>query len=177
MVIAVDCHGGDYAPQEVVRGAIAAAEEYKVDIALVGMKAILHMLVKQYTKKKSSITILEASQTIDFNEDPFQAVQSKPDSSIAVGTKLVRDGIASGFVSAGNSGAVVVASFLNLGKIEGVKRAAICAVINMNKTNPVLIIDVGANADCQPSFLVEFAQLATVFAKEVLGIASPGLDY
>ena len=172
MTIAVDAHGGDYAPREVVRGAIEAAEEYKVDIALVGRKTILQMLLRSQAKK-SNISIVEASQTIEYKEDPFQAIQDKPDSSIVVGTNLVRDGVASGFVSAGNTGAVVVAAFLNLGKIEGVQRVAACAVYGMNTANPVIIIDVGVNTDCQPVFLVEFAQLATIFGREVLGIGSP----
>ena len=172
MMIAVDAHGGDYAPREVVKGAIEAAEAYKVDIALVGRKNILDMLLRRHAKR-SSLTIIEASQTIGYNEDPFEAVSNKPDSSIVVGIKLVRDGIASAFVSAGNTGAVVVAAFLNLEKIEGIQRAAVCAVYGINTANPLLIIDVGVNVDCQPSFLVGFAQLGAIFSKEVLGISSP----
>lgn len=171
-MIAVDAHGGDYAPREVVKGAIEAAEDYKVDVALVGRKSILNMLLRRHAKK-SSLTVIEASQTIEYKEDPFEAVSNKPDSSIVVGTNLVRDGIASAFVSAGNTGAVIVAAFLNLGIIEGVKRIAVCAVQGINTANPVLIIDAGVNVDCQPSFLVQFAQLGTIFAKEVLGISSP----
>jgi len=172
MIIAVDAHGGDYAPREIVKGAIEAAEEYKVDVGLVGRKSVLQMLVRSHARK-SRISIIEANQIIDYREEPFQAVNDKPDSSIVVGTNLVRDGIASGFVSAGSTGAVVVAAFLNLGRIEGVERAAACAVYGINTAKPVLIIDAGVNTDCQPRFLVEFAQLATIFAKEVLGIDSP----
>jgi len=171
-MIAVDAHGGDYAPSEVVKGAIEAAEEYKMDVALVGRKSILNMLLRRHAKK-SSLTVIEASQTIEHKEDPFEAVSNKPDSSIVVGTNLVRDGIATAFVSAGNTGAVIVAAFLNLGRIEGIKRIAVCAVQGINTANPVLIIDAGVNVDCQPSFLVQFAQLGTIFAKEVLGISSP----
>jgi len=172
MIIAVDAHGGDYAPREIVKGAIEAAEEYKVDVALVGRKSVLQMLVRSHARR-SRISIVQASQTIDYREEPFQAVNDKPDSSIVVGTNLVRDGIASAFVSAGNTGAVVVAAFLNLGKIEGVERVAACAVYGINTAKPVIIIDVGVNTDCQPRFLVEFAQLATILASEVLGIDSP----
>ena len=172
MIIAVDAHGGDYAPREIVKGAIEAAEEYKVDVGLVGRKSVLQMLVRSHARR-SRISIVEASQIIDYHEEPFQAVNDKPDSSIVVGTNLVRDGIASAFVSAGNTGAVVVAAFLNLGKIEGVERVAACAVYGINTAKPVIIIDVGVNTDCQPRFLVEFAQLATILASEVLGIDSP----
>ena len=172
MIIAVDAHGGDYAPREIVKGAIEAAEEYKVDVALVGRKSVLQMLVRTHARR-SRISIVEASQIIDYRDEPFQAVNDKPNSSIVVGINLVRDGIASAFVSAGNTGAVVVAAFLNLGKIEGVDRVAACAVYGMNTAKPVIIIDVGVNTDCQPRFLVEFAQLATILASEVLGIDSP----
>ena len=172
MIIAVDAHGGDYAPREVVKGAIEAAEDYKVDIALVGRKSILNMLLRRQAKN-SRLTIIEASQIIEQNEHPIEAVRSKPDSSIVVGTQLVKDGVASAFVSAGSTGAVVVAAFLNLGIIEGVQRAALCLVLRINPAKPFLLIDVGVNVDCRPSFLVQFAQLATVLAKGILDITSP----
>ena len=172
MIIAVDAAGGDYAPQEVVRGAVEAAEEHGVDVALVGRKTVLEMLARRYARNRS-LAIIEASQTIKCNEHPVQAVRSKPYSSIVVGTKLVRDGIASAFVSAGNTGAVLTAAFLNLERIEGIQRPALCAVFDADQSNPVLLIDAGVNADCRPSFLVQFAELATTFAEEVLGIDSP----
>ena len=171
-MIAVDAHGGDYAPREVVKGAIEAAEDYKVDIALVGRKSILQKLARSNVRR-SNLTFIDATQIIEYKEDPFEAVSNKPDSSIVVGIKLVRDGIASAFVSAGNTGAVVVAAFLNLEKIEGVERIAVSAVYGINTTNPIVIIDVGVNVDCRPSFLVQFAQLGTIFSREVLGISSP----
>ena len=172
MMIAVDAHGGDYAPREVIKGAIEAAEDYKVDIALVGRKSILQKLARS-DGRRSNLTFIDATQTIECKEDPFEAVSNKPDSSIVVGIKLVKDGIASAFVSAGNTGALTVAAFLNLGRIEGVQRIAVCAVQGINTANPVLIIDAGVNVDCRPSFLVQFAQLATIFSREVLGMSSP----
>ncbi len=171
MIIAVDAAGGDYAPYEVVRGAIEAAEDYKIDIALVGRKIALDMLARRY-KKEPRLTIVEANQTIESGANPVQAVRSKPDSSIVIGTKLVRDGAAAAFVSAGNTGAVLYAAFLNLKKIEGVQRPALCGVIHATTTNPVLLIDAGANVDCQPNFLVQFAQLGAIFAERFLGISS-----
>lgn len=172
MIIAVDAAGGDYAPHEVVKGAIAAAEEYGVNIALVGRKAPLEMLVRRYTVEPS-LTIIEATEVIGCDEPPVQAVRNKPDSSIVVGTKLVQDGTASAFVSAGNTGAVVCSAFLNLGRIEGVQRPALCGVAHVDAVNPFLLIDMGANVDCRPEFLVQFAQLATFFAKGVFSINSP----
>jgi phosphate acyltransferase len=172
IVIAVDAAGGDYAPQEVVKGAAAAAEEYGVHVVLVGRKALLEKLLRRYPVELG-LTVVEATEVIDCNESPVQAVRSKPDSSIVVGTRLVHDGFASAFVSAGNTGAVVGSAFLNLERIEGVQRPALCGVVPVDSANPALLIDVGANVDCRPEFLVQFAQLATIFARGVLGIDSP----
>jgi glycerol-3-phosphate acyltransferase PlsX len=172
VLIAVDAFGGDYAPREVIKGAIEAIEEFPVEIALVGNKTVLEMLLRRY-KKKSSVTIIEASQTIEPSEEPIRAVQSKPDSSIVVGTKLVKDGAVSGFVSAGSTGAVVVASFLNLGIVQGIERAALCVVFDANQPRPTLFIDIGVNVNCRPIFLVQFAQLANILAERVLSISSP----
>lgn len=172
MRIAVDASGGEYAPKELVAGAIKAAEEYKVDIILVGNKSILHVLSNRHLGK-SGFTITEASQTIELGESPVKAVQSKPDSSIVVGINLVRDGTASAFVSAGNTGAVVCAALFNLGKADGIERPALGSILALTPTNPVLLIDAGVNADCRPHFLVQFAQLGTTYMQHLLDIDSP----
>jgi len=172
MRIAVDASGGEYAPKEIVTGAIKAAEEYKVDIILVGEKSILHVLSHRHLGK-SGLTITEASQSIELGEPPVKAVKSKPDSSIVVGVNLVRDGTASAFVSAGNTGAVVCAALFNLGKIDGIERPALGSILALTPTNPVLLIDAGVNADCRPHFLVQFAQLGTTYMQHLLGIDSP----
>ena len=172
ITIAVDAAGGDYAPHEVVKGAAAAAEEYGVGVALVGRKTLLEKLVRRY-KAELRLNIVEANEVIDCSESPVQAVRSKPDSSIVVGTKLVQDGFASAFVSAGATGAVVSAAFLNLSRIEGVQRPALCGVFPIDAAKTALLLDVGANVDCRPEFLVQFAQLGNFFARSVLGIASP----
>ncbi len=172
MIIAVDAAGGDYAPHEIVKGAIMAAQEYEIGIALVGKQDILHVLTGRHTKKLD-ITIVNASQVIEFRERPMEAVRNKPDSSIVVGINLVRDGVASAFVSAGSTGAVLVTSLLNLGRIKGLERPALCTLLDITSTTPSLLIDSAANADCRPNFLVQFAQLGTVYAREVIGIDSP----
>lgn len=172
MIIAVDTAGGDYAPREIVKGAAEAAEELGIEVALVGRKTIIQMLVRRYAKKQN-LTIVESSQTISCNEPPVQAIRSKPDSSIVVGTKLVKDGIASAFVSAGNTGAVLTAAFLNLKRIDGVQRPALCSIIPAVADNPVLLIDAGANVDCRPNFLVQFGKLGNIFAKTFLNISYP----
>ena len=172
MIIAIDAAGGEHAPREIVKGAIKAAQEYDVDIALVGNKAVLHVLAGRYLKKLD-ISIIEAEEVIAPNEHPMKAVKSKPNSSIVVGINLVRDGIASAFVSAGNTGAVVVASLLNLGKIEGVERPALGSFLDITPGNPTLLIDSGANANCRPSHLVQFAHLGSTYVKQLLDISSP----
>ena len=172
MIIAVDAAGGEYAPREIVKGAVKAAQDYEVGIALVGRKDILYVQASRYLRKLD-ITIIDASQVIQAHESPIEALSSKPDSSIVVGINLVRDGIASAFVSAGNTGAVLVSALLNLGKIEGIQRPAIGSIININITTPFLLIDSGANANCRPDHLVQFAQLGSIYTREVLDVTSP----
>jgi len=172
MIIAVDAAGGEYAPREIVKGAIKAAQEYQVDIALVGRKDILHVLASRYSKKLG-FTIIEANQTIEPHEPPMKAIRSKPDSSIVVGINLVKDGTASAFISAGNTGAIMGAALLNLGRIEGVDCSAIGSFINIAPSAPTLLIDAGANVDCRPEHLVWFAHLGSVYVREILGISSP----
>lgn len=172
MIIAVDASGGEHAPHEIVKGAIKASQEYDVDIALVGKKAILHVLTSRYLRKQR-LTIIDASEVIEPNESPVKAVQSKQDSSIVVGINLIKDGTASAFVSAGSTGAVLCAALLNLGKVKSVERPAIGGILDITSSTPVLLIDAGANVDCRPSHLAQFAQLGTIYTKQVLDISSP----
>jgi glycerol-3-phosphate acyltransferase PlsX len=174
MIIAVDASGGEYAPHEVVKGAIKAAKEYEVEIALVGRKEILYVLAGRHMGKLG-MSIIDASEVIDLHESPVEAVRGKPDSSIVLGTNLVKDGLASAFVSAGNTGAVLYSALVNLGKIPGVERPAIGCLINVNTTAPVLLIDAGANAECRPTHLAQFARLGTTYIREIFDISSPSI--
>ena len=171
MIIAVDATGGEHAPHEIVKGAIKAAQDYKVGIALVGTKSTLHVLASRHLKKLD-FSFIEANQIIGPQESPIRAVNNKPNSPIVVGINMVKDGTAAAFVSAGNTGAVLYASLLILGKIEGVERPAIASPINIGAA-PSLLIDSGANADCRPSHLVQFAHLGAIYSQHVLGIPSP----
>jgi glycerol-3-phosphate acyltransferase PlsX len=171
-LIAVDATGGEFAPHEIVKGAIQAAQEFDIEIGLVGNRSALHILAGRYMRKLK-LTIIEANQTIDFHESPIRAIQSKPDSSIVVGVNLVKNGIASAFVSAGNSGAVAAAALLTLGKIEGIPRPAIGSFINIVPSMPTLLVDAGANVECRPEHLVWFAHLGTIYISQILGIESP----
>ena len=172
MRIAVDADGGEYAPHEIVKGAREAAREYELDITLIGQKALLHVVAGKHLKK-FNLTITGASQTIGFHEHPMEAVQAKPHSSIVIGINLVKDGKADAFISAGNTGAVLCASLLSLGKIDGVERPALASIVNLRPTTPALLIDAGANADCRPDHLVQFAWLGNIYAKHILNIESP----
>ncbi len=172
MIIAVDAAGGDYAPSEVIKGVVLAAEENDVDIILVGQKSLIHVTGGRQLKN-SRISIVDASQVIEADEHPMKAVMSKPDSSIVVGINLLKEGKAQAFVSAGNTGALFGAAFLNLGIIDGVERPAICAILDITETTPVVLLDAGANADCKPHYLVQFAEMGDAFAKRVIGIETP----
>jgi glycerol-3-phosphate acyltransferase PlsX len=172
MNIAVDASGGDYAPHEVVKGAIKAAEEYEIEITLVGRKEILTVLAGRHLARLD-MNIIDADEVIGFNEPPVEAIRSKPQSSIVVGTNLVGDGSASAFVSAGNTGAVFASALVSLGKIHGIERPAIGCLMNVNATASVLLIDSGANAECRPQHLVQFAQLGSIYYREIFGITSP----
>ncbi len=172
MIIAVDAAGGDYAPHEIVKGALKAAEEFKFGIALVGKPQILKLLTARY-RNNLDIHIIEANEVITYNEHPVEAVQSKPNSSTVVGVGLVKKGYANAFVSAGNSGAVLAASFFLLGRIDTVERPSLCSFMNLCPTQPALLLDAGANVDCRPQHLVQFAQLGNVYAKRILDIEKP----
>lgn len=172
MIIAVDAAGGDYAPHEVVKGAVKAAQEYKVGIALVGRRNVLHVLAGR-SLHKFGITIVDASQIIESDESPVKAIRDKPDSSIVVGINLLKSGDAAAFVSAGNTGAVFGAALVCLGKTKGVSRPAIGCFLDTMSSFPALLVDAGANADCRPEHLLEFARLGAAYSKNILGIESP----
>jgi phosphate acyltransferase len=172
MIIAVDAAGGDYAPNEIIKGAVQAVEENDIEIALVGKKSLIHVTGARQLKN-SRIFVVDASQVIEADEHPMKAVLGKPDSSIVVGINMLKENKAQAFVSAGNTGALFGAAFLKLGLTEGIERPAICAILDITETSPVLLLDAGANADCKPYYLLQFAEMGSIFAKRVLGIESP----
>ncbi len=173
MKIAVDAAGGDYAPHEVVKGAIKAVHEYGIEVALVGRRNVLRILAEKSLSKTAGVTIVDAKQVIDSNEHPMKAIQNKPNSSIVVGIKLVKSGEAQAFVSAGNTGAVVGASLFTLGKANGVSRPAIGCFLDTISSFPALLVDAGANSDCRPEHLLEFARLGSIYSRYLLNIQSP----
>ncbi len=172
MIIALDAMGGDRAPVDPVRGAVLASRELGIDVALVGDAETLHVELERQGGAGLAIQIVNASEAIAMDEPPVQAVRQKKDASINVAMQLVKKGEASAVVSAGNTGAVMASALLNLGRVPGIERPALGTIAPYTDTG-ILVLDVGANADCKPSYLVQFAQMGSVYAQKVLGVAQP----
>jgi phosphate acyltransferase len=171
--IAVDAMGGDHAPGEVVAGALRAREELDVDIVLVGDPEAIQASLRHYGHS-SPIDIVPADSSIEMNEEPLSALRRKPGASINVAMNLVKDKQAQAVVSAGHSGAVMAGALLRLGRIKGIDRPAIGAVLpTIRADKSVLILDVGANVDCRPKFLEQFAMMGTIYSQYVLGVENP----
>jgi phosphate acyltransferase len=171
--IAIDAMGGDFAPDEIVAGALRAHEELGVKILLVGDPDRVNASLKQHSAP-SSIEVVPSEGVIEMNEEPLVSLRRKPKASINVSMDLVKHGKADAVVSAGHSGAAMAAALLRLGRIRGVDRPAIGAVLpTMIAGKSVLILDVGANVDCRPKFLDQFATMGTVYSRFVLGTESP----
>ncbi|MBP2674795.1 MAG: fatty acid/phospholipid synthesis protein PlsX [Deltaproteobacteria bacterium] len=172
MKIAVDAMGGDHAPREVVRGAIQAFREHGFPVILVGQEDRIRQELAAVDSSGADIEIVHASEVVEMCELPGIALKKKKDSSIRVGISLVAEGKAHSFVSAGNSGAVMGGGLLILKKIQGIDRPAIAAAIP-TPHGPVVLIDAGANVDCKPAHLVQFAFMGEAYARKFLGISDP----
>jgi phosphate acyltransferase len=171
--VAVDAMGGDFAPAAIVSGAIRAQQELDVEILLVGDPQQIEACLAQHSNAPKMV-IVPAEGVIEMSEDPVPALRRKPKASINVAMKLVKEGKADAVVSAGHSGAAMAAALLRLGRLPGIERPAIGAVFpTMVAGQPVLVLDVGANVDCRPQFLEQFALMGTIYAKYVLGSENP----
>ncbi|MGD1944068.1 MAG: phosphate acyltransferase PlsX [Leptolyngbyaceae cyanobacterium] len=171
--IAVDAMGGDHAPAEIVAGAIRAKAELDADILLVGDPAKIKAATAN-ADNLDGVKIVPAEGTIEMHEEPLSALRRKRKASINVAMDLVKGGEADAVVSAGHSGAAMAAALLRLGRLKGIDRPAIGAVFpTVLMDHPVLILDVGANVDCRPKYLEQFAVMGMVYSKYVLGIENP----
>ena len=168
MRIAVDAMGGDHAPEEIVKCAAQAAEEYGVDISHVGLPHAVHPLLDSHPR----LQLVPCTQVIAMDEHPAQAVRNKPDSSIAVCARMCKEGRADGWTSAGNSGAVMAAALLIQGRIRGIERPALGSIVP-TQDGFAYFLDVGANVDSKPEYLVQFAAMGAVYAREMLGRPEP----
>ncbi len=172
MKIVVDAMGSDRRPVPDVAGAVAAAREYAVEIALVGPETRIREELARAGGSTGSIELINATQEIEMREHPALAVKEKKDSSIVVGIEQVKQGRADAFVSMGNTGAVLTAAVLHLQRIRGILRPAL-ATVYPTPPGPVLILDIGANTDCKPEWLEQFALMGSIYAERVLGITKP----
>lgn len=180
LTILLDAMGGDNAPDENIKGAIKAAKEINSQIVLIGNKDIINKKVKQfYGKDKiedvaSNVKIKHTTEQIDMDEIPTVAIKQKKDSSMVVGFKMLKDGEGDVFISAGNSGALLTGATLLVGRIRGVDRPAISPMLPAyGKGKGLMLTDAGANTNCKPINLVQFAQLASLYLNCSKGIESP----
>lgn len=172
MRIVLDAMGSDRYPQPDVEGAVQAAREFGVDIVLVGQREVVEQELAKHDVSGLPLSIVHASQVLEMTDEPALAAKSKKDSSMVVGMRMLAQKEVDAFVSAGNSGGVLAVALLNLGRIRGVKRPALSAVLPA-RTGGCLLLDVGANADCKPLYLHQFAIMGSIYAKQVMGIAQP----
>ncbi len=170
--IAVDAMGGDYAPLEIVKGVVQAAREYSIAIQLVGNEVQIKEELAKYDTQGLDIGITHTDEVIEMGESPAKALRAKKKASIVLTVDSVARGESQGLVAAGSTGAAMAASLFGLGRLPGVKRPVICCTIPTVK-NPIALLDAGANADCEPEMLYEFAIMGRIFAKYILGYENP----
>lgn len=173
MKIVIDGMGGDNAPKSNVEGAVKAIKEYNVDLIITGDKDILEKEFANYEFDKSKLEIVHTTEIIENEDKPVKAIRSKKDSSMVVALRLVKEGKADAVISAGNTGALLAGGLFVVGRIKGIDRPCLCPAIPNAKKGMTLIADGGANADCKPKNLVEFAGMSNIYAKKVLGLNSP----
>ena len=170
--IALDAMGGDHAPEEIIKGAIAATDDSDLDVVLVGQESVVQRELNKHNPAGSRVSVFHASEVITMEERPVPAVKEKKDSSIVVGMHLLKRGEVAAFVSAGNTGAVMTAASLILGRTKGIHRPALGAVFPF-PSGPLLCLDLGASSDCKPMLLAQFAKMGTIYMRMIFGIDSP----
>lgn len=180
MNILVDAMGGDNAPDAVIKGAVKAANEIEGQITLIGNKEIINQKAKEFFGKEtieevnSKITIYHTTETIEMEDIPTHAIKTKKDSSMVVGFNLLKEGKGDVFVSAGNSGALLTGATLLVGRIKGIDRPAIAPMLPAYKKS-LMLIDAGANTNCKPLNLLQFAQMATFYLRNTYNIEKPAI--
>ena len=171
--VALDAMGGDYAPVEMIKGAIDAVNKRKdIKVALVGKEAVIKEELGKYTYDKDQVEIVNAEEVIETAEPPVNAIRKKKDSSIVVAMNMVKRGEADALVSAGSSGAILVGGQVIVGRIKGVERPPLAPLLPTKKGFS-LLIDCGANVDARASHLVQFAKMGSIYMEHVMGVKNP----
>jgi glycerol-3-phosphate acyltransferase PlsX len=175
MTIGLDMMGGDFAPLEAVKGALEYFQQGNLSatVVLIGDESKLEPLLSEYKIPGDKIKIVHAEQVIDMHEHPTKALKEKQKSSIAIGFQLLAAGNIDAFISAGNTGAMLVGALFSIKALEGVLRPTISTIIPKENGGTGLLLDVGLNADCKPEQLNQFAIMGSVFAQTILGIENP----
>jgi len=180
MIILVDAMGGDNAPDAVIKGAVKAVNEVESEIMLIGDKEVINSRVKELFGKEKiedlspKFSIYHTTEMITMEDKPTDAIKHKKDSSMVVGFNLLKEGKGDVFISAGNSGALLTGATLLVGRIKGIDRPAMAPMLPAYKKR-LMLIDAGANTNCKPINLVQFAQMATIYLKNTFGIEKPAI--
>lgn len=174
MRLVLDAMGSDNAPYVEVEGALQASAELDAEIILVGQQKAIERELAKHKPAAGRISIIHANEIIEMHESPAQACRQKQDSSIMVGTRLIKEGKADAFVSAGNSGAVMTAGLMNLKRLAGVSRPAIATLLP-TLTGACLLVDAGANVDCKPKHLLQFAIMGDIYVRYIMDKINPSI--
>ena len=172
-IVALDCMGGDYAPKEMVKGAVEAVNERNdIFVKLVGVESAINQELAKYKFDKSLIEVVNATEIIETGEPPVAAIRKKKDSSLVKCLYMVKRGEADAMVSAGSTGANLVGGHIIIGRMKGVERPPLAPLIP-TKDGAALLIDCGANVDARPSHLLQFAKMGSVYMESIVGIKNP----
>lgn len=171
--IVIDAMGGDRAPEEIIKGTIDAVNTFSdLTCILTGKEGKINRILDNYEYKTDSIEVVDASQIVTMSDKPSEVLRKKKDSSLIVGTNLVKDNKAEAIISAGNTGAVMASGIFNIGRVSEVKRPPIATVFP-SKIGKTIVLDAGANVDSNPQHLIQFAIMGQIYAEQVLNITNP----
>ena len=179
MNILLDAMGGDNAPDANIKGALKAVNQIKATITLIGKEEIIRSKIKEFTGKEieevsDRLKIKNATETIEMEDGPTDAIRHKKDSSMGVGFKMLKESEGDVFISAGNSGALLAGATLIVGRIKGIDRPALAGILPAYKSQ-LLLIDSGSNTNCKPTNLLQFAQMSTIYLRNTFGIQNPAV--
>ena len=179
MNILLDAMGGDNAPDANIKGALKAVNQIKATITLIGKEEIIRSKIKDFTGKEieeisDRLKIKKATETIEMEDGPTDAIRHKKDSSMVVGFKMLKESEGDVFISAGNSGALLAGATLIVGRIKGIDRPALAGILPAYKSQ-LLLIDSGSNTNCKPINLLQFAQMSTIYLRNTFGIQNPAV--